>query len=176
VLAELLPSAAPPGPLPVLRQQAERLFGALLGNGDRESFLRLNPFLTLLAGAACKRRWARRGRVGPHRGRAGDAPDDAMNAYRVCDRRGLPRPDGAHPDPEPRRPWDWETMQGRPPSTTPFWAWEGGSPRPLPFPPHPRAGPPFDASTTAAPSPRTLHLAGTAFLLDTPSPLACYPR
>jgi hypothetical protein len=52
VLAGLLPPAAPPGPLPVLREQAERLFGALLGNGDRESFLRLNPFLTLLAGAA----------------------------------------------------------------------------------------------------------------------------
>ncbi len=54
--ADLLPSAAPPEPLPVLREQAERLFGALLEKGDRETFLRLNPFLALLVEAAGKRR------------------------------------------------------------------------------------------------------------------------
>lgn len=55
-LAELLPSGVPPEPLPVLREQAERLFGALLERGDRETFLRLNPFLALLVEAASKRR------------------------------------------------------------------------------------------------------------------------
>jgi hypothetical protein len=50
--AELLPSAAPPEPLTVLREQAERLFGALLEKGDREAFLRLNPLLALLVEAA----------------------------------------------------------------------------------------------------------------------------
>ena len=55
-LADLLPSAAPAEPLPVLREQAERLFGALLERGDRETFLRLNPFLALLVEAASKRR------------------------------------------------------------------------------------------------------------------------
>lgn len=55
-VADLLPAAAPPEPLPVLREQAERLFGTLLEKGDRETFLRLNPFLALLVEAATKRR------------------------------------------------------------------------------------------------------------------------
>jgi transcriptional regulator with XRE-family HTH domain len=55
-LADLLPSAPPPEPLPVLREQAERLLGTLLEKGDREAFLRLNPFLALLVEAANKRR------------------------------------------------------------------------------------------------------------------------
>jgi hypothetical protein len=52
----LLPSAAPPEPLPVLREQAVRLFGALLEKGDREAFLWLNPLLAPLVEAASKRR------------------------------------------------------------------------------------------------------------------------
>jgi transcriptional regulator with XRE-family HTH domain len=55
-LADLLPSAASAEPLPVLREQAERLFGTLLERGDRDTFLRLNPFLALLVEAAGKRR------------------------------------------------------------------------------------------------------------------------
>jgi transcriptional regulator with XRE-family HTH domain len=55
-VVELLPSDAPADPLPVLREQAERLFGALLERGDRETFLRLNPLLALLVEAAGKRR------------------------------------------------------------------------------------------------------------------------
>ena len=55
-LADLLPSAAPPEPLPILRGQAERLFSALLDKGDRETFLQLNPLLALLVEAAGKRR------------------------------------------------------------------------------------------------------------------------
>jgi transcriptional regulator with XRE-family HTH domain len=55
-VADLLPSAGPAEPLPVLREQAERLFGTLLEKGDRETFLRLNPFLALLVEAATKRR------------------------------------------------------------------------------------------------------------------------
>jgi transcriptional regulator with XRE-family HTH domain len=55
-LTDLLPSAAPPEPLQVLRGQAERLFATLLEKGDRETFLRLNPLLALLVEAASKRR------------------------------------------------------------------------------------------------------------------------
>jgi transcriptional regulator with XRE-family HTH domain len=55
-LADLLPSTTPAEPLPVLREQAERLFSTLLEKGDRETFLRLNPFLALLVEAASKRR------------------------------------------------------------------------------------------------------------------------
>jgi transcriptional regulator with XRE-family HTH domain len=55
-VADLLPAAAPPEPLPVLREQAEWLFATLLEKGDRETFLRLNPFLALLVEAAAKRR------------------------------------------------------------------------------------------------------------------------
>ena len=54
-LADLLPSTSPPEPLPVLREQAERLFGTLLERGDRETFLRLNPFLALLVESASRR-------------------------------------------------------------------------------------------------------------------------
>jgi transcriptional regulator with XRE-family HTH domain len=54
-VADLLPSTAPE-PLPVLRAQAERLFATLLERGDRDTFLRLNPFLALLVEAAAKRR------------------------------------------------------------------------------------------------------------------------
>jgi hypothetical protein len=39
--ADLLPAAVPPEPLPVLREQTERLFGTLMEKGDRETFLRL---------------------------------------------------------------------------------------------------------------------------------------
>ena len=49
-------SGRPAGPLPVLREQAERLFGALPGEGGRESFLRLNPLLAPLVEAAGKGR------------------------------------------------------------------------------------------------------------------------
>jgi transcriptional regulator with XRE-family HTH domain len=55
-VVDLLPSEGPAEPLPVLREQAERLFGALLERGDRETFLRLNPLLALLVEAAGKRR------------------------------------------------------------------------------------------------------------------------
>ena len=55
-MADLLPSAAPPEPLPVLREQAERRFDTLLEKADRETYLRLNPFLALLVEAAGKRR------------------------------------------------------------------------------------------------------------------------
>jgi transcriptional regulator with XRE-family HTH domain len=55
-LADLLPSVEPPEPLPALREQAERLFDALLDKGDRETFLRLNPFLALLVESASRRR------------------------------------------------------------------------------------------------------------------------
>jgi transcriptional regulator with XRE-family HTH domain len=55
-VADLLPSTSPAEPLPVLREQAERLFGTLREKGDRETFLRLNPLLALLAEDTTKRR------------------------------------------------------------------------------------------------------------------------
>jgi hypothetical protein len=54
--ADLLPAATAPDSLPVLREQAEHLFGALMETGDRETFLWLNPFPALLVEAAGKRR------------------------------------------------------------------------------------------------------------------------
>jgi transcriptional regulator with XRE-family HTH domain len=53
---DLLPTDVPPDPLPVLKDQARQLLDTLLDKGDRESFLRLNPFLALLVEAATKRR------------------------------------------------------------------------------------------------------------------------
>jgi hypothetical protein len=53
-VADLLPSA-PPEPLPILSEQAERMFKVLLAKGDRDTFLQLNPFLALLVEAASKR-------------------------------------------------------------------------------------------------------------------------
>ena len=54
--ASLLPGPADQDPLPVLKEQAARLLETLLVKGDREAFLRLNPFLALLVEAASKRR------------------------------------------------------------------------------------------------------------------------
>jgi transcriptional regulator with XRE-family HTH domain len=45
--AELLPTKGT-DPLPVLKEQAEELFGKLLTGGDKETFLKLNPLLVLL--------------------------------------------------------------------------------------------------------------------------------
>jgi hypothetical protein len=50
-----LPASAPPDDLPVLKEQAKRMVDALFRDGDRETFLRLNPFLALLAEASSKR-------------------------------------------------------------------------------------------------------------------------
>jgi transcriptional regulator with XRE-family HTH domain len=55
-VASLLPAPGDPDPLPVLREQAARMLDTLLEKGDRETFLRLNPFLALLVEAATKRR------------------------------------------------------------------------------------------------------------------------
>jgi transcriptional regulator with XRE-family HTH domain len=54
--ADLLPGPGEADPLPVLREQAARMLDTLLEKGDREAFLRLNPFLALLVEAATKRR------------------------------------------------------------------------------------------------------------------------
>ena len=54
-LTGLLPDAPPADDLPVLKEQAKRLLDALFSQGDRETFLRLNPFLALLLEAAVKR-------------------------------------------------------------------------------------------------------------------------
>lgn len=54
--ADLLPAAAPPDPLPVLKDQASRMLGVLLEKGESDAFLRLNPILALLVEAVTKRR------------------------------------------------------------------------------------------------------------------------
>ncbi|MDB5307388.1 MAG: family transcriptional regulator [Gemmataceae bacterium] len=53
--ADLLPAAAPADPLPVLRDQAERMLGELVRAGDAEAFARLNPILSLILEAAVRR-------------------------------------------------------------------------------------------------------------------------
>jgi transcriptional regulator with XRE-family HTH domain len=52
---DLLPQAAPPDTLAVLRDQARRLFESLLAAADRETLLMLNPLLARLAESAGKR-------------------------------------------------------------------------------------------------------------------------
>lgn len=54
-LTDLLPSSAPPDPLPGLKEQATQLLNALLDLGDENTFYRLNPFMALLVEAATKR-------------------------------------------------------------------------------------------------------------------------
>jgi hypothetical protein len=52
---ELLPEAASPETLKVLRDQARHLFDQLLESGGKESFQVLNPLLALLVESASKR-------------------------------------------------------------------------------------------------------------------------
>lgn len=53
-VTDLLPSAAPPDTDAVLRQQAQRLFDALLQNADRETLLMLNPLLARLVDSSAR--------------------------------------------------------------------------------------------------------------------------
>lgn len=57
---DLLPIAAVPDPLPALKEQARRMVDFLLEKADSETFLRLNPFLSLLVEASSKRGTDRR--------------------------------------------------------------------------------------------------------------------
>jgi transcriptional regulator with XRE-family HTH domain len=52
---ELLPVSEVLDPLPVLKDQAQKLLNSLLETGDCESFQQLNPFLALLVEASAKR-------------------------------------------------------------------------------------------------------------------------
>lgn len=54
-IADLLPAAEPLDTLIVLKEQAKRMHETLMQKGDRETFLRLNPFLSLLVEAISKR-------------------------------------------------------------------------------------------------------------------------
>jgi transcriptional regulator with XRE-family HTH domain len=53
---DLLPSEPPKDSLPLLRQQAEKLFAMLLENSDRETLLMLNPLLARLLESPTRRR------------------------------------------------------------------------------------------------------------------------
>jgi transcriptional regulator with XRE-family HTH domain len=53
---DLIPEAPPPDPTAVLREQARRLFEALLAAADRETLLMLNPLLARLAEASGRTR------------------------------------------------------------------------------------------------------------------------
>lgn len=53
---DLLPSDAPVDPLPLLRDQAKKLFDGLLETADRESLLMLNPLLARLLESPTRRR------------------------------------------------------------------------------------------------------------------------
>jgi transcriptional regulator with XRE-family HTH domain len=54
--AELLPASEPPDNLPVLREQARKLFETLFIEGDRETFLLLNPLMARLLESPTRRR------------------------------------------------------------------------------------------------------------------------
>lgn len=54
--ADLLPVVEPPDSLPVLREQARRLFETLMIEGDRETLLLLNPLLNRLLESPTRRR------------------------------------------------------------------------------------------------------------------------
>ena len=54
-VAELLPAESSPETLEVLRGQAQQLFGLLLAAGGRETYMVLNPLLSLLLESASKR-------------------------------------------------------------------------------------------------------------------------
>jgi hypothetical protein len=47
-----MPATAPPDTMAILRDQARRLFEALLAAADRETLLMLNPLLARLAEAS----------------------------------------------------------------------------------------------------------------------------
>lgn len=53
--ADLLSGPGQPDPLPVLKEQAQRMLNTLIERGDREAFLKLNPVLALLVEASTKR-------------------------------------------------------------------------------------------------------------------------
>ncbi len=54
--ADLLPVAEPPDGLPVLREQARKLFESLMSEGDRETLLLLNPLMARLLESPTRRR------------------------------------------------------------------------------------------------------------------------
>jgi transcriptional regulator with XRE-family HTH domain len=55
-IADLLPPAAPPDPLPVFREQAELLVKTLFETADRETYQLLNPLLARLLESPTRRR------------------------------------------------------------------------------------------------------------------------
>ncbi len=54
--ADLLPASEPPDSLPVLRDQARKLFEKIMVEGDRETLLLLNPLLNRLLESPTRRR------------------------------------------------------------------------------------------------------------------------
>lgn len=54
-VTDLLPTTVTPDSLPVLRDQGKQLFEMLIRNGNRETWLKLNPLLALLVEASSKR-------------------------------------------------------------------------------------------------------------------------
>ena len=54
-LTDLLPSEPPSDSLPLLREQAERLFQSIVESGKRDTFLMLNPLLACVAESLSRR-------------------------------------------------------------------------------------------------------------------------
>jgi hypothetical protein len=52
---ELLPVSEVPDPLPMMKDQAQKLLNSLLETGDCDSFQQLNPYLALLVEASARR-------------------------------------------------------------------------------------------------------------------------
>ncbi len=55
-LTELLPTTAPSDPMPVLREQASKLFETVLQAANQETLLMLNPLLAGVAESLARRR------------------------------------------------------------------------------------------------------------------------
>jgi transcriptional regulator with XRE-family HTH domain len=54
--SDLLPAAEPQDSLPVLKEQARKIFETLMNEGDRETFLLLNPLMARLLESPTRRR------------------------------------------------------------------------------------------------------------------------
>lgn len=54
-VADLVPTTAPPDTLPILREQADKLFKTLMQSANTETLLVLNPLLAMLAESASRR-------------------------------------------------------------------------------------------------------------------------
>jgi transcriptional regulator with XRE-family HTH domain len=54
-VADLLPASTPPNSLPLLREQATKLFQSIIQSGETDTFVMLNPLLACVAESLARR-------------------------------------------------------------------------------------------------------------------------